>query len=198
MFSGIIESLGKVVDLQGEGSNLHFKIEASFANELKPDQSVAHNGVCLTVTKIEGNSYWVTAVEETLQRSNLSLFKIGDSINLERCITLNTLLDGHLVQGHVDTIAQCTKVEDREGSWNFHFEYNNPEQKKSWMTIEKGSITINGVSLTVVNSTKTGFSVTIIPYTFEHTNFGKLKAGDKVNLEFDIIGKYVAKLLQVN
>jgi riboflavin synthase len=198
MFSGIIESLGKVVDLQGEGSNLHFKIEARFAGALKPDQSVAHNGVCLTVTKIEGNNYWVTAVEETLQRSNLGLFKIGDSINLERCITLNTLLDGHLVQGHVDTIAQCTKVEDREGSWNFYFEYNNPEQKKSWMTIEKGSITINGVSLTVVNSTNNGFSVTIIPYTFEHTNFGKLKAGDKVNLEFDIIGKYVAKLLQAN
>jgi riboflavin synthase len=197
MFSGIIESLGKVEDLQREGSNLHFLISATFASALKVDQSVAHNGVCLTVTKIEENHYWVTAVEETLKRSNLGTLIKGDVVNLERCISLNTLLDGHLVQGHVDTVARCSQVEDREGSWNYFFEYQNPERKKSWITIEKGSITINGVSLTVVNSFENGFSVTIIPYTFEHTNFHAIKVGSLVNIEFDVIGKYVAKLMQM-
>jgi len=196
MFSGIIEDLGLVKALRKEGSNLHLQIAAAFSNDLKIDQSVAHNGVCLTVTQITEDGYWVTAVEETLLKTNLGLLQINDLVNLERCITLNTLLDGHLVQGHVDTTALCTKVEDRDGSWNFYFEYKNPENKKSWITIEKGSITINGVSLTVVNSSNTGFSVTIIPYTFEHTNFCRIKEGSKVNLEFDIIGKYVAKLLQ--
>lgn len=196
MFSGIIETTGTVVDIKKEGSNLHFKMAASFAAELKPDQSVSHNGVCLTVTETDASHYWVTAVEETLIKTNLGLWQIGELVNLERCITLNTLLDGHLVQGHVDTTALCTKAEDRNGSWNFWFEYENPERKKSWLTIEKGSITINGTSLTVVESSDHGFSVTIIPYTFEHTNFKNIKKGSRVNLEFDIIGKYVARMMK--
>ena len=197
MFSGIIETLGKVEDIRKEGSNLHLKISSAFSSQLKPDQSIAHNGVCLTVTSIEPGGYWVTAVEETLKKTNLGLLKTGDEINLERCITLNSLLDGHLVQGHVDTTARCTQKEDRNGSWNFRFEYENAERKKSWLTIEKGSITINGTSLTVVESADNSFSVTIIPYTLEHTNFKNIKEGSIVNLEFDLIGKYVARMMNV-
>ncbi len=191
MFTGIIEQLGLVRKIEREQSNIHYTIEAPFTNELKVDQSVAHNGVCLTVVSLENSSYVVTAIQETLDKTSLENWAVGTKVNLERCMQMNGRLDGHIVQGHVDTTGVCSQIEDQNGSWKFTFSYDQPEH----VTVEKGSITINGVSLTVVDSTSTSFSVCIIPYTYEHTNFHQLKVGDKVNLEFDIIGKYVARLL---
>lgn len=192
MFTGIIEAPGKVEKLSYEESNLHLTLSCAFTQELKIDQSLAHNGVCLTVVGIEGNSYTVTAIKETLDKTNLKYLCEGDRVNLERCMAANGRFDGHIVQGHVDQVGTCTKVEDLNGSWMFSFEYDNSTGN---ITVEKGSICVNGVSLTVVNSRENGFSVCIIPYTFEHTNFQRLQPGDKVNLEFDVIGKYVAKMM---
>jgi riboflavin synthase len=192
MFSGIIEAQGVVEEIVHDADNVHFTISGPFTSELKIDQSVAHNGACLTVVKIEDNKYTVTAIAETLRKTNLGDWKVGAVVNLERCIQLGDRIDGHMVQGHVDTTAVCTSVSDENGSWAFAFEYAaNPEH----VTVKKGSITINGVSLTVVDSTDHGFSVAIIPYTYEHTNFNQIKPGDRVNIEFDIIGKYVARYL---
>jgi riboflavin synthase len=192
MFTGIIEALGEVVNIQKDSSNLHITIKAPFTSELKIDQSVAHNGVCLTVININGNNYTVTAIKETLEKSNLSEFKKGDLINLERCMLMNGRIDGHIVQGHVDQTAICTQISEEKGSWIFTFEYDSSNGN---ITVEKGSVCVNGVSLTVVNSRKNIFSVAIIPYTYENTNFKNFKNGSIVNLEFDIIGKYVARYL---
>ncbi|MFZ2284735.1 MAG: riboflavin synthase [Lutibacter sp.] len=193
MFTGIIESVGFVKNLEQEKENLHITIESNFTNELKIDQSIAHNGVCLTIVNIDGNTYTVTAIKETLDKSNLKYVKVGDEINLERAMILGARLDGHIVQGHVDQTAVCTNIVEENGSWIFSFDYDNAYNN---ITIEKGSITINGVSLTVVNSQKNSFSVAIIPYTYEFTNFHTFKKGTVVNLEFDVIGKYVARLLE--
>ncbi|MDZ4666018.1 MAG: riboflavin synthase [Bacteroidota bacterium] len=192
MFTGIIETLAKVEGIVKENSNVHFTFSSSITAELKIDQSISHNGVCLTVVKIDGNTYTVTAIDETLKRSNLEELKNGDLVNLERCMPANGRFDGHIVQGHIDTTANCKLVTDHKGSWEFEFEH---EVSKQNITVEKGSITINGVSLTVVRSTNNSFSVHIIPYTFEHTNFKTIKPGTKVNLEFDIVAKYVSKLI---
>ncbi len=192
MFTGIIETLGNVERLKWEKGNLHITILSTLANELEIDQSVAHNGVCLTVVEIFSTSYTVTAIEETLQKTNLGYLAVGDAINLERAMIMGARLDGHIVQGHVDQTAICTAIVEKEGSWVFSFDYNYEEGS---VTIEKGSITIDGVSLTVVNSKKNSFSVAIIPYTFAHTRFKTYTVGMRVNLEFDVIGKYVAKLL---
>ncbi len=194
MFTGIIEEVGKVNQIEQEGSNYHFYIEAKLAHELKIDQSVAHNGVCLTVVNCDKNQYQVTAIKETLDKTNLGNWEVGTLVNLERGMKMNAHLDGHIVQGHVDQVATCTDVKTEDGSWVFSFEYNPKLQN---VTIEKGSITINGVSLTVVNSGLNTFSVAIIPYTYEHTNFNALQEGDIVNLEFDVIGKYVKRLLEI-
>lgn len=191
MFTGIIETLGTVQLLESEQKNLHITLKSSFTNELKIDQSVAHNGVCLTVVAINDDCYTVTAIAETIEKTNVSQWKINDSINLERAMKLGDRLDGHLVQGHVDQTASCIVIEETNGSWAYTFEYDS---KKSNITIEKGSITVNGVSLTVVNSKRNQFSVAIIPYTFEHTNFKDFRIGTIVNLEFDVIGKYVSRL----
>lgn len=193
MFTGIIENLGVLVQLEGDNTNKHFTFSCNFTNELKIDQSLAHNGVCLTVVKIKGNEYKVTAIKETLEKTNLNNLKINDSVNLERCMPANGRFDGHIVQGHVDTVAKCINSEDLNGSYKFTFEHPT---NKNYITVEKGSITINGVSLTVVNSTKNTFSVCIIPYTFNHTNFKTLKIGDTVNVEFDIVGKYLQKMME--
>lgn len=193
MFTGIIETLAKVEKIEAEGTNIHFTFSAPVTHELKIDQSVAHNGVCLTVVGIEQDDYVVTAIQETLDRTNLGDLKVGDEVNLERCTQIGHRLDGHIVQGHVDQTATCTSIEENDGSWNYHFEYEPSEN----ITVEKGSITINGVSLTVVDSGVNTFSVSIIPYTHEHTNFKDFKVGTKVNLEFDIVGKYVTKLLKL-
>jgi riboflavin synthase len=193
MFTGIIETLGKVIAVNPEGSNRHFILTAPFVNELKIDQSVAHNGVCLTVVAVEGNTYTVTAIDETLQKTNLGFLKENDTVNLERCMPANGRFDGHIVQGHVDQTAVCKEVKNADGSWVFTFEY---DESKGNITVEKGSICINGISLTVVNSQKNSFSVAIIPYTFENTNLQFIKPGDTVNLEFDIIGKYIARILK--
>src|ERR1044071_4578786 len=192
MFTGIIETFGTVEDIQTEGSNKTFRIASAIAHELKIDQSVSHNGVCLTVTKAEGGSYWTTAIYETLVRSNLGHLKKGDRVNLERCMIANGRFDGHVVQGHVDQTGKVRSIVDQQGSWLFEFEYD-PSQGN--VTVEKGSIAVNGISLTCFNSKADSFTVAIIPYTFEHTNIGQLKVGDTVNLEFDIIGKYVKRLL---
>jgi riboflavin synthase len=192
MFTGIIESLGQIKKIIHEGENMHLTLSCDFTDELKIDQSIAHNGVCLTVVAIKDKEYTVTAIKETLDKSNLKDIKTDDSVNLERAMILGTRLDGHIVQGHVDQTAICTSIFEEKGSWVFSFEYDNGPGN---VTIEKGSITVNGTSLTVVNSKKNRFSVAIIPYTFEFTNFHRLKIGDKVNLEFDVIGKYVARLL---
>ncbi len=193
MFSGIVEEAALVVQLVKEKENLHITMECSFVNKLKIDQSVSHNGVCLTVVKKEGKTYTVTAIKETLDKSNLGLLKVGDKVNLERSLKIESLLDGHLVQGHVDQTAKCTKVEEAEGSWYFTFEY---DPSKGNITVEKGSIAVNGVSLTVVNSKEKSFQVAIIPYTYEVTNFHQIAKGTIVNLEFDVIGKYIAKLVK--
>lgn len=190
MFTGIIEQVGKVVDIKPEGTNLTFTIEANLANELKVDQSVAHNGVCLTVTSINENRYTLDAVQETLLKTNLGKLVIGDHVNIERCMVMNGRLDGHIVQGHVDETATVKSVIDNSGSWLFNFKLNKPSK----LIVEKGSICINGVSLTAFDVSDTGFSVAIIPYTFEHTSFSQLKEGSIVNIEYDIIGKYVQRL----
>lgn len=193
MFSGIVEEAATVVKLEKELENLHITMSCSFVDELRIDQSLAHNGVCLTVVKKGTETYTVTAIKETLLKSNLGLLKVGDKVNLERSMRLNDRLDGHIVQGHVDQTAVCAEVKEAAGSWYFTFEY---DFIKDNITVEKGSITVNGVSLTVVNSQKNSFQVAIIPYTFEHTNFHQIKTGTVVNLEFDIIGKYVSRLLE--
>lgn len=192
MFTGIIETLARIEKIEREQSNVHFVFSSTITQELKIDQSVAHNGVCLTVVAISGNTYTVTAIDETLKRTNLGDLAVGHYVNLERCMPANGRFDGHIVQGHVDTTAICKEVNDLNGSWEFVFEH---EKGPGNLTVEKGSITINGVSLTVVRSTAASFSVHIIPYTFEHTTFREIKPGSRINLEFDIVGKYVAKLL---
>ncbi len=198
MFSGIVEEAATVVALEKEKGNMHFTLECSFTHELKIDQSIAHNGVCLTVVKKEGNSYTVTAIQETLQKSNLGLLKPGDKVNLERSMIMNGRLDGHIVQGHVDQTANCLEVKEADGSWYYTFQYEVDRQKASqgYLTVEKGSVCVNGVSLTVVNSRDDRFSVAIIPYTQEFTNFHQLKPGSVVNIEFDILGKYMSRLME--
>lgn len=191
MFTGIIETTGTVAQIEHEGTNVHFTINSSISNQLKIDQSVSHNGVCLTVVGLSEDTHTVTAIHETLLKSNLGQWQVGTIVNLERCMPANGRFDGHIVQGHVDQTAVCTNVLEDGGSWYFTFEY----EPKGNITVEKGSITVNGVSLTVVNSTDNGFSVAIIPYTYEHTAFKTLKVGDTINLEFDIVGKYIAKLM---
>jgi len=192
MFTGIIEAIARVDQIVTEGTNRHFCFVSPIGHELKVDQSVSHNGVCLTVTKVEGNKHWVTAIDETLSKSTLGLLKLGDEVNLERCMIANGRFDGHVVQGHVDQTGKCISVIDQNGSWLYEFEYDPAAGN---ITVEKGSISINGVSLTCFNSSDNGFTVAIIPYTWEHTNFHEIKAGTFVNLEFDIIGKYVKRLL---
>jgi len=198
MFSGIVEEFGTVKDIIKEQENYHFTLTCSFVNELKIDQSLSHNGVCLTVVKInkEAQTYTVTAIKETILKTNLKDLKAGSKVNLERSMLMNGRLDGHIVQGHVDGTAVCKKVEESDGSWYFTFQYKFDEKaaKAGYMTVEKGSVTVNGVSLTVVNSKKDSFQVAIIPYTYENTNFHTIKEGTPVNIEFDIIGKYLAKL----
>ena len=194
MFTGIIETLGVVENLQKEGGNLHIQIQSDMAEELKIDQSVSHNGVCLTVVEIDNTSYTVTAVDETLQKSNLGELAKGDLVNLERAMVMGSRLDGHLVQGHVDNTAVCTRIEERDGSWFFYFKYDVASGN---VTVEKGSITVDGVSLTVVDSGPDSFSVAIIPYTYEHTRFKEYEVGTLVNLEFDVIGKYVARIMEM-
>jgi len=193
MFTGIIETLGKIINLRHEQGNLHITVESSIASELKIDQSVAHNGVCLTVIAITDGAHTVTAIEETLNKTNLGQLKTGDLVNLERCMQMNARLDGHIVQGHVDQTATCIDFKELDGSWEYTFEYDAAAGN---VTVEKGSICVNGISLTVVNSKANSFSVAIIPYTFEHTNLQQVREGSVVNLEFDIIGKYVARLMQ--
>ena len=196
MFSGIVEACGEVVGLVREGENLHLTITCPFASELKIDQSVAHNGVCLTVVALDEGRYTVTAIQETLDRSNLGSLQLGDHVNLERSMQLGGRLDGHIVQGHVDMKARCVSVTEADGSWLYRFEHATDAAlaRKGYMTVEKGSITVNGVSLTVCDSEKTSFGVAIIPYTHEHTNFKYIQPGTEVNLEFDIVGKYLCKM----
>ncbi len=194
MFSGIVEEAAKVVHLEKEQENLHITMQCSFADELKIDQSISHNGVCLTVVRIDGNTYTVTAIMETLQKTNLALLQVGDKVNLERSTRLDSRLDGHMVQGHVDLTATCTEVKEAEGSWYYTFSYKPKGEEH--ITVEKGSVSVNGVSLTVVNSQETTFQVAIIPFTYEVTNFHQFKVGTVVNIEFDIIGKYIAKILK--
>ena len=193
MFTGIIEELGTVKKIEKNKGNIHLTIEAKFTPELRIDQSVAHNGVCLTVISIKDDQYSVIAIKETLEKTNLRNLIAGDKINLERCMKLGDRLDGHIVQGHIDLTATCTKIETLDGSWIFKFKYSKKSSTET--TVEKGSITINGTSLTVVDSKESEFSVCIIPYTFENTSFKYLKEGDQVNIEFDIIGKYVARMM---
>ena len=191
MFTGIIEAFGKVVNLKKDQENLHLRFESSLTGEFKIDQSLAHNGVCLTIVDIAGDQYTVTAIQETLEKTNLGKLKIGDLVNLERAMMVNSRLDGHIVQGHVDQTGFCSGIDFRQGSWFFDFEYNQYEKN---ITIEKGSICVNGVSLTVVKSSLNKFSVAIIPYTYDNTNFHQIQKGDTVNIEFDMIGKYISKL----
>ena len=194
MFSGIVEEAATVVRLKKEQENLHITMQCSFTDELKIDQSISHNGVCLTVVRIEEGSYTVTAILETLQKTNLGLLQAGDKVNLERSTRLDSRLDGHMVQGHVDLTATCTEVKEADGSWYFTFSYEPKGEEH--ITVEKGSVSVNGVSLTVVNSKETSFQVAIIPFTYDVTNFHQFKVGTVVNLEFDIIGKYIAKILK--
>ena len=197
MFSGIIEETALVVGLKKDRENLHITMKCSFVNELKIDQSVAHNGVCLTVVEKTAETYTVTAIKETLERSNLGFLEIGSKVNLERSMLMNGRLDGHIVQGHVDQTAVCKEVKEADGSFYFTFEYSFEKEmaKRGYMTVDKGSVTVNGVSLTVCNPTDNSFQVAIIPYTLEHTNFHQIKAGTLVNIEFDIIGKYVSRMM---
>ena len=200
MFSGIVEEFAEVFGIDKDQENLHFTLKCSFVNELKIDQSVAHNGVCLTVVRIKDGTYTVTAMKETLDCSNLGLLKVGDKVNVERSMLMNGRLDGHIVQGHVDKTARCTKVEDAEGSHVFTFEYDFDKEMASrgYLTVDKGSVTVNGVSLTVCRPTRNSFQVCIIPYTFDNTNFHTIKVGTVVNLEFDIIGKYIAQITKLS
>lgn len=191
MFTGIIETLGIIKEIRKDNDNVHIVVSSTITNELKIDQSVAHNGVCLTVVATNGDEYTVTAIKETIEKTNLGDWNVGDLLNLERAMKLGDRLDGHIVQGHVDQVGICKSVEEANGSWYYTFEYDN---KFNNITIEKGSITVNGVSLTVVNSKENEFSVAIIPYTYDHTNFKNFKIGTKINLEFDVVGKYVARL----
>lgn len=199
MFSGIVEEAATVVALNHEQENLHITMKCSFVNELKIDQSIAHNGVCLTVVSMTNDTYTVTAIKETLERSNLGLLKKGDKVNLERSMLMNGRLDGHIVQGHVDQTAKCVEVKEADGSWYFTFQYKYDKEmaKKGYLTVDKGSVTVNGVSLTVCNPTDDTFQVAIIPYTYEHTNFHQIKEGSTVNLEFDIIGKYISRIITI-
>ncbi len=199
MFSGIVEETARVVNIVTDQENVHFTMTCSFVKELKVDQSVSHNGVCLTVVSLTDDTYTTTAMKETLDRSNLGTLKIGDEVNVERSMLINGRLDGHIVQGHVDMTAECVDVQDAQGSWYFTFQYpfDKESAKRGYMTVDKGSVTVNGVSLTVCNPTRDTFQTAIIPYTFEHTNFHNIKVGTKVNLEFDIIGKYLARLSQL-
>lgn len=196
MFSGIVEEFATVVSVEKEQENMHFTLTCSFVDELKIDQSVAHNGVCLTVVKIENGNYVVTAMKETLQKSNLGLLKAGDKVNVERSMMMNGRLDGHIVQGHVDQTAECVAKIDQQGSYTFRFKYlfDKEMAKRGYMTVDKGSVTVNGVSLTVCNSQDDSFEVNIIPYTYDNTNFHQIEVGTVVNLEFDIIGKYIARI----
>lgn len=200
MFSGIVEEAATVIKLTADQGNLHLTLKCSFVKELKIDQSVSHNGVCLTVVNLEEDTYTVTAIKETLERSNLGLLHVGDKVNLERSMLMNGRLDGHIVQGHVDQTAVCTQVDEADGSWYYTFEYtfDKAMARQGYMTVEKGSVCVNGVSLTVCNSKDNSFQVAIIPYTYECTNFHQIKQGTVVNLEFDIIGKYISKLNQYN
>jgi riboflavin synthase len=198
MFSGIIEEYAEVVSVIKEQENLHLTLRCSFVDELKIDQSVSHNGVCLTVVKIENGTYTVTAMKETIERSNIGILKPGDKVNVERSMMMNGRLDGHIVQGHVDQTAKCIKIEDADGSWYYTFEYAFDKEmaRRGYVTVDKGSVTVNGVSLTVCNPTDGTFQVAIIPYTYEHTNFHTFQVGSIVNIEFDIIGKYISKMIQ--
>jgi len=200
MFTGIIEALGAVKSIRRQAENLHLTLEAPFTSELKIDQSLAHNGTCLTVVEISGNTYTVTAISETLEKTNLGDLRAGDRVNLERCMMLGGRLDGHIVQGHVDMVGTVTDVMEDQGSWRVYFAHPVAidQAEAGYVTVPKGSITVNGVSLTVVDSTPEGFSVAIIPYTWEHTNFHALRPGSRVNLEFDIIGKYVSRMMALN
>ena len=197
MFSGIVEEAAKVVAIEQDKGNIHFTLECSFVDELKIDQSVSHNGVCLTVVRKEGNTYTVTAIKETLERSNLGLLKVGDLVNLERSMMMNGRLDGHIVQGHVDQTARCTDLREADGSWYYTFEYTYDPQmaRQGYVTVEIGSVCVNVVSLTVCNSKKDSFEVAIIPYTHDHTNFCNIRPGSVVNIEFDIVGKYISKMI---
>ena len=199
MFSGIVEEYAEVVKVVKDQENLHLTLKCSFVDELKIDQSVSHNGVCLTVVRIEDGTYTVTAMKETIERSNIGLLQPGDKVNVERSMMMNGRLDGHIVQGHVDQTATCEAIVDAEGSWYYTFRYQfDPEMaKRGYFTVDKGSVTVNGVSLTVCNPTADSFQVAIIPYTYEHTNFHTLKAGSVVNIEFDIIGKYLSRMMQL-
>ena len=198
MFSGIVEEAAQVVALQSDKGNLHLTMKCSFVNELKIDQSVAHNGVCLTVVSMTEDTYTVTAIKETLERSNLGNLKVGDKVNLERSMLMNGRLDGHIVQGHVDQTAVCAEVKEADGSWYYTFEYAFDKEmaQQGYMTVEKGSVCVNGVSLTVCNSQQNSFQVAIIPYTQDNTNFCQIEKGTVVNLEFDIVGKYISKMMQ--
>lgn len=196
MFSGIVETMARVVAIEQDRENKHFTLECDFGHELKIDQSVAHNGVCLTVVKLDGNQYTVTAMDETLKRSNLGLLEVGDEVNVERSMLMNGRLDGHIVQGHVDQTATCIAKEDADGSFIYTFEYETNEEmvQRGYFTVDKGSVTVNGVSLTVCEPTANSFKVCIIPFTYEHTNFHSIEVGSRVNIEFDILGKYISRL----
>ena len=198
MFSGIVEEFAEVVALERDRENLHLTLRCSFVDELVIDQSVAHNGVCLTVVRIENDTYTVTAMKETLDRSNIGMLKVGDKVNVERSMMMNGRLDGHIVQGHVDQTAVCTAVDDAQGSYYYTFRYSFDREmaKKGYITVDKGSVTVNGVSLTVCNPTDDTFQVSIIPYTYEHTNFHTIQVGTTVNIEFDIIGKYISRMVK--
>lgn len=193
MFTGIVEAMGSLVKTETKGTNVEFWFTCPFTQELKVDQSLAHNGVCLTVVEIQGDQYRVTAIDETLQKTNLGDLKIGQKVNLERCMAANARFDGHIVQGHVDLTGICTEITDQNGSWEYRFSY---PKSSGHVTVEKGSICVNGTSLTVVDSQDDSFTICIIPYTYEHTVFHQLSVGDRVNLEFDILGKYIKKLMQ--
>ena len=199
MFSGIVEEYAEVVKVVKDQENLHLTLKCSFVDELKIDQSVSHNGVCLTVVSIQYGNYTVTAMKENIERSNIGLLAVGDKVNVERSMMMNGRLDGHIVQGHVDQTAVCTAVDDAQGSWYFTFKYNFDKEmaKRGYFTVDKGSVTVNGVSLTVCNPTSDTFQVAIIPYTYEHTNFHTIKVGSVVNIEFDIIGKYLSRMMQL-
>lgn len=198
MFSGIVEEYAEVVAVVKDRENLHLTMKCSFVGELKIDQSISHNGVCLTVVNLTEDTYTVTAMKETIERSNIGLLKAGDKVNVERSMMMNGRLDGHIVQGHVDQTAVCTEVKDAEGSWYYTFKYRSDQEmiKRGYVTVDKGSVTVNGVSLTVCNPTEDTFQVAIIPYTYEHTNFHTIKEGTVVNLEFDIIGKYISRMIR--
>jgi len=200
MFSGIVEEAARVVAIERERDNLHLTLNCSFVGELKIDQSVSHNGVCLTVVHLTEDTYTVTAMKETIERSNIGSLKVGDEVNVERSMMMNGRLDGHIVQGHVDGTANCIKVEDQNGSWTYTFQYSVSKEmaQRGYLTVDKGSVTVNGVSLTVCNPTKDTFEVNIIPYTYESTNFHTFKVGTVINLEFDIIGKYLAAMMKFN